>query len=156
MITVAAFIATTLLTSVTHTTSHIIDLTAPAPTVMIKALKYTFVSIALLMLSLVACLSGFCYFRMLSIILSTSSKLARLKRIGDEEAKKVKLLHQKLYALILLASVLGALSFVDTIFNRMFKPSVFKRKYRNHLSRINSCELCDRLGTSARDHQKRH
>jgi hypothetical protein len=80
--------------------------------------KYTFLGGCGLMIVLVCFGSVYCFYQMLWIILSTSSKLAKMKRTDDKA--KVIALHRKLYALVGFSGFLTVLIIADVFLNRKF------------------------------------
>jgi hypothetical protein len=104
----------------------VIDFISPSPSRQVTALRIAFLTTASPLVLLVMGGSTYCYFKMLWIILSSSSKLAVMKRTEDKN--KVLAVQRRLYSLIVLAAGLSLVMALDLILNRLHF-SYFNARY---------------------------
>jgi hypothetical protein len=114
---IAAQLAVNGVMAYTGNTGSVLDLLSTSPSLLVTGLRIAFLVTVGFLILLIMGASTFCYYKMLWIILSTSSKLAKLKRTDDKE--RVLVFQRKLYALIVLAAFLSVLMTLDFIFNRI-------------------------------------
>lgn len=114
-IVAVAALAITGVVAFTETASSVIKISSPSPSKLVTTFRLYFFAISAIFVMLVMGSSTYCYYRMLRIILSTSLKLARLKR--TTEKGKVRRLEFKLYSMIALAVFLAFLMSADMVFN---------------------------------------
>jgi hypothetical protein len=128
----------------------VIDILSESPSPLITGLKISFMATVGILILLVMGCSTYCFYQMLLIILSTSSKLAKMKR--SEDKNKVLALHRRLYSLIVLAaglSILMALDFILNCINFLFNT-------RLNVCWINLDFICHCSLASAKDHSWQH
>jgi hypothetical protein len=112
-----SFLAVSAAIAATGTFDSIISILSPSKSSLITGLRIAFMATVGALIFLVMGCSTYCFYQMLRVILSTSSKLAKMKRTEDKN--KVLALHLRLYSLIVLAAVLSILTTLDLIFNRI-------------------------------------
>jgi hypothetical protein len=89
----------------------------PSSTRLVSILRIAFGLTCGILILLVIGASIYCYYKMLWIILETSSKLAKMRR--TENKNKVLALHRKLYSMIAFVAFLSVLLVLDFIFSRL-------------------------------------
>jgi hypothetical protein len=94
---------------------------ASTPSLLLPVTRVLAFTTVILLAGSVLGASVYCYYKMLWIILSTSSKLAKIKR--TEHKDKVFAMHRKLYAMIIFSGVLSVLLVLDLLLNRNFISS---------------------------------
>ncbi|KAL3896262.1 MAG: hypothetical protein SGCHY_004189, partial [Lobulomycetales sp.] len=97
--------------------TSIMSFTTPPASSLVYNLRIVFLSLTAMFLTVVGAVGLYCYHKMVGTVLSSSSKLVRMREGHDK--KLVLQLQRKIYALIMVSTVLSVLSPVDAVLNHL-------------------------------------
>jgi hypothetical protein len=117
IVATVSFLAVSGVVAATGSFGSVIDILSKSPSPLITGLKISFMATVGILILLVMGCSTYCFYQMMWIILSTSLKLAKMKRTEDKN--KVLALYRRMYSMIVLAAVLSILMALDLILNRI-------------------------------------